>query len=524
MAPAPLLRTALLAALAGAALPFAPRPPGPPARAATALSSSPGSDRRDGDDRDDGDGGGIEDFERERMNIVRSLQRSYYRDSAPPGVGSESNATSWRPARASLDPETGAIDGLPLWRVGWVETPGRRNCLNVHEMQYTHMFERIISQSSSDADGRENDEPLYFGHLYLPGGTSSAKSNEERYRLKTWREELDDDRRFDDHGSSSTLNSPDISTPAVDRSAVVGCLMEILDHQRMEDGRLMILVQALERFVVEDIVDVKPYGVANVRILLDEEDLPWEGRAGGTNVDEGRCESLRGRAVAASFGYHDYEFDRPRLPVKEGGLYLSKEEVPYVEISRLLPFARYSADETCLEAANEKAAGVEEAATVVALKDIDDGDGSSLASGEPPLERQLQNGGITWDPPPVPNVVLRRSRDDLDCDALETLLWLALDDFCRATGFALPEEVRILLPPELDYLDVTTDRRLQSDYPKIRRQRRLSYLAPALIENLEVPMKGMRQVWLNAPSTRARLLGALERYDYLNNKMMGRFQ
>lgn len=88
-------------------------------------------------------------------------------------------------------------------------------------------------------------------------------------------------------------------------------------------------------------------------------------------------------------------------------------------------------------------------------------------------------------------------------------------------GFTLPEEVTCLLPEEMDYLEVKTDRYLSSSYPKLRRQRRLSYLAPALIENLEIPLKGMRQVWLNTPSTAARLLGALERYEYLNNKMLG---
>jgi hypothetical protein len=49
-------------------------------------------------------------------------------------------------------------------------------------------------------------------------------------------------------------------------------------------------------------------------------------------------------------------------------------------------------------------------------------------------------------------------------------------------------------------------------------------MAPELIENIELPMKGMRQVWLNTPSTAERLLGALERYEYLNNMLMGQFE
>mmetsp|Transcript_10546 Transcript_10546/g.23369 ORF Transcript_10546/g.23369 Transcript_10546/m.23369 type:complete len:517 (-) Transcript_10546:60-1610(-) len=475
---------------------------------------------------DSGEDGGIADFEKEKMNIVRMLQKSYYKDVPDTGDDQTMESTNNSATAASaLDPATGRINNLPLWRVGWVETPGRRNCLNVHEMQYTHMFEKILSQ--------ENDGPLYFGHLYLPGGTTSAKSGEERYQLKTWRDELKDENRFDNYDSSSTLVTPDISTPTVDRSAVVGCLMQIIDHRRMEDGRLMLLIQALERFVVDEIVDTKPYAVANVQILLDKEELPWEDSqksSKGKEVDENFCKYVRGKAVAASFYYHEYEFNRPKLPISENNdqvdeSYLTSEDVPWTAISKLLPFAHYSTDEMCLNAANAKTAHVADSMTT--LNDEDDNSIESTISsgGELPMEHELWSGGITWDPPPVPQVITRRSQDTLDCDTLETLLWLALDDFCRAAGFELPEEVRCLLPPEMDYLDIEQmDTSLSSNYPKIRRQRRLSYLAPALIENVENPMKDMRQVWLNTPSTAARLAGALERYEYLNNKMMGQYE
>jgi Lon protease-like protein len=485
------------------------------------------------------------------MDIVRMIQRSYYRDDVDDDVGArpEEVESRSRLSRPLLDVATGRISDLPLWRVGWVETPGRRNCLNVHEMHYTHMFERILASRSTDGDRG----PMYFGHLYLPGGTSSAKSGEERYRLKTWREELADAGRFDDYDSASTLADPDVKTPAVDRSAVVGCLMQVLDHRRMDDGRLVVLVQALERFVVEEVVDTRPYAVANVQILLDEEDLPWERGGDGDDMtktpgvrprkrsvirdDESKCKFLRGAAVAASFLYHEYEFDEPTLPVSGGGddgreSYLTKDDVPWLQISSLLPFARYSADDRCLDAANGMAARGVDRATTASGNDDDDGGGGGGGSPELPVERELWNGGVLWEPPRVPSAAdrRRRRRDGLDCDSLETLLWLALEDFCRGTGFVLPGEVRCLMPPGMDYLDIAAragdDGRpgLSAKYPKRRRQRRLSYLAPALIENVALPMKGMRQVWLNAPSTAARLLGALERYEYLNDKIMGEFE
>lgn len=502
---------------------------------AKSLSLSSNSDYYYDDGVDDGDdnngGGGIDDFENNRMNIVRSLQKSFY---TPEESYSETSssleaeaavASSSRP-KAMLDESTGKIRNLPLWRVGWVETPGRRNCLNVHEAQYTHMFESILYNTRS-----ANSDHLYFGHLYLPGGTASAKSGDERYRLKTWREELDDDDRFDNYLTSSTMNTPDISTPTVDRSAVVGCLMQIIDHRRMEDGRLMLLVQALERFAVDEVLQTLPYSVASVQILLDKEDVTFHrnnnNREESVHVDENFCKYLRGKAVTASFFYHDYEFDKPKLPIAKSGdkNYLSKDDVPWVAISKLLPFAHYSSDDVSLGAANEKLRNIQDSLLSM-MTNNDDDTVSSFTGGELPLEEQLFNGGIIWDPPPIKNVIVRRSLDTTDCDALETLLWLAMDDFCRATGFNLPEEVRVLKPPELDYLDdiLPASYTLSPQYPKIRRQRRLSYLAPLLIENLEEVGKGIRHVWLNTPSTKARLLGALERYDYLNNKLMGQFE
>ena len=490
-------------------------------RASTALSSSSNSDNNGVGDQ------GIDDFENNRMDIVRSLQKQFYLAESPTLAipdeewDAQSYVTSSRPS-AKLDESTGKITNLPLWRVGWIETPGRRNCLNVHEGIYTHMFESILSTQSNTND------PLYFGHLYLPGGTASAKSGEERYRLKTWREELDDDHRFDNYSKSSTLTAPDISTPSVDRSAVVGCLMQIVDHRRMEDGRLMLLVQAVERFVVDEVLETLPYSVANVQILLDKEDVTFKGDdANDKNeqVDENFCKHLRGNAVTASFFYHDYEFNKPKLPIGKGSnSYLSKDDVPWVEISKLLPFAEYSSDDVCLDAANDKLASIQYSLSS-SMNNRDDAN-SNFEGGELPIEEQLFNGGVLWDPSPIHNVIVRRSLDTTDCDALEKLLLLAMDDFCRATGFKLPEEVQVLIPPEMDYLDQMPSEctTLSPLYPKLRRQRRLSYLAPALIENLEEVGKGIRHIWLNTPSTKARLLGALERYDYLNNKLLGQFE
>jgi hypothetical protein len=125
--------------------------------------------------------------------------------------------------------------------------------------------------------------------------------------------------------------------------------MQILDHWRMDDRRLIVLIQALERFVVKENVNTRPYTVTNVQILLNKEELPWE--EGGDNNeimtktsgiwamkhsgirDAGsRCKFLRGvAAVVALFWYHEYVFNEPILVI-----YLTEEDVPWLQILSLL--------------------------------------------------------------------------------------------------------------------------------------------------------------------------------------------
>jgi hypothetical protein len=86
-----------------------------------------------------------ENEEERRMELVRQLQKTFY----------QSSTTDDEPY---LEESTGRMCNLPLWRVGWVEVPGRANCLNVHEGHYTNMFEKLLASSL---------ETKYFGHLHL---------------------------------------------------------------------------------------------------------------------------------------------------------------------------------------------------------------------------------------------------------------------------------------------------------------------------------------------------------------------
>jgi len=183
----------------------------------------------------------------------------------------------------------------------------------------------------------------------------------------------------------------------------------------------------------------------------------------------------------------------------------------------VLPFAYYSSDDTSLHDIKE-------------VPILSSG-GDSFLGGDPPLEQKLKNGGILRDPVFIPGAQ-SENRRTTEIDVLETLLWLALDDFCRHTVFVLPEEILCLLPLEIDYLDLASPiHRVSDHYPKRRRQRRLSYLAPVLLENFEIgatprtPAEmgaGMRQTWLNTPSTQARLGAVLERYELINHSLLER--
>jgi Lon protease-like protein len=408
------------------------------------------------------------------METVRKLQRSFY--SLSTGEGDS--------ARPELDGETGTVRNLPLWRVGWVEVPGRSNVLHVHEGHYTNMFEKILA----------GPQPWYVGHLHLPGGSGAARATgETRFKLKSWQQEMQDDQRFDEK----------------ERSDVLGTLMRITDYRRLEDGRLLLLVHVMDRFVVQEVMQDFPYGIANVQILPDIEQLVGE-HAG----DEFTAKEARAAAVRQSFLYHDYEYDKTtQLPLPRRSEYLSTQGgIPAGELTKVLPFAFYSRDDSSLK-------------SIPPLRKPSSSSASNASDKAPSLEKQLQSELILRNPPPLPGAV--RSRCSEDLDSLERLLWLALRDFREQTGAVIPDALLALMPP-----DVTDswqfDRPvllLSEEYPAFRRQQRLSYAAAALLERSPVVGgEGLRSVLLQAPGTKARLTTVLERFELLNDLLLGQFQ
>jgi Lon protease-like protein len=400
-----------------------------------------------------------------KMEIVRNLQVSFY----------NSNAT-----QAELDLSTGMIYNLPLWRVPWVEVPGRSNVLNVHEGIYTNMFETILHQSAGG--------PFYVGHLHLPGGTKNLKSPDPKYRLQSW----------DKHRPK-----------AEDRSAVVGTLMRISDYRRMSDGRLLLLVQAVERFVVVDVQQELPYSMAHVQLLPDTEEV--EESDWVTFRTEGDVVAARALALAESFQrWHRYEFENTMLPLPLQSDLLPGQVVGSA-LAKVLPYAPYSSVVDVQQLAREPLEKNTMSQTSSSSSQASTDDSRNT------LEYRLLQGGIL-NQPCTPLLGLLQN---LTPDQLEVRLWLALNDFLQHTRTPVSPVLLGFLPwaqtwPENFILEKIGDQiaqqteldhkyvRVSPHYPAARRQRRLSYAVASLLEDLDT-VNEFRQELLEIPSTKMRL-------------------
>lgn len=108
--------------------------------------------------------------------------------------------------------------------------------------------------------------------VLLPGAVMPLHIFEQRYRDMV-ADVLEHDRRFgliyhdwDDHG------------PFLAESGQVGCVAEVREHEQLEDGRYLLIVEGLERFVIDEGLEqqalyfeaiVTPY--ADTSAMLGEE-------------------------------------------------------------------------------------------------------------------------------------------------------------------------------------------------------------------------------------------------------------
>lgn len=491
-----------------------------------------------------------EDFQR-RMAVVRSLQMSFYgkdaskdetqqqqqqqqQEGVPNGgtAGKEEDATSDDTTASatnvrsrsppsslgppSLDPHTGTIHNLPLFRAAWYELPGRSNVLILRDPIYTNMFERMFYTRKNGVLG-SSLTPWVFGHLYTPnnddaGGDGGEEENTGDHRARASKKSekrgaCGDNTLSAWNETKATATGDDsLSSPAA-----LGTLMYVRDYRRLKDGRILALVQAAEKFVVEEVLQTLPYSIVDATVLPDVEELKLELRenttqnagAGSTSsstssnnnnndavssvyscdesdrderylvaglrADEGASAApARVRAVSESvFSYHHYECDPHQkldgIPHKSD---LGIIDITHDAISRALPYCRFS-NATMAAATRTTSQTTSEAAAA-----REDSREPPPSSGSPSLEFRLLRKGITRIPPsdrrfsynkeptyPASNGDGQNNGKNENespsavsrpwtTEELEYELWLVLDYFSSVTNKPLSPILLALLPSE----------------------------------------------------------------------------
>jgi Lon protease-like protein len=486
-----------------------------------------------------------EDFKR-RMAIVRSLQMTYYKPAAATATAISTASTTTAvplPTSSSLDERTGEVLDLPLFRAPWWEVPGRSNVLNIHEPIYTNMFEKILY----------GPKPWCFGHLYLKDGSRNLKSDDPKYQLESWET---------------------TTTQHCSESAVVGCLMNISDYRRFADGRLLLLVHAMERFVVTHVQQRLPYGICRAQILPDAEEID-PALDFGVSWTEADLALPRALAVQESVRYHAYEYDRDHVLAVPDKPDMKLTDIVGSDIAKVLPYCPFSKTllppEPCYNLEIPPPTAPQIADTTISTTQDDE--------PIPSLEYRLLCRGVYQTPLVDPDFP---QRQHLTTDELEYELWLAMNNFLIQTRTPVSPILLGLLPVHLDIWpssftpssttatsalsegDSNTHNhhhhngtecdllppsnkkpfalkqivaelasmnsfdhdfvQVSPDYPVHRRQRRLSYSAAHLLEANSDVANELRPKLLAIPTTRQRLRMVLEKFDQWQERKWGEFQ
>lgn len=157
---------------------------------------------------------------------VKRLTKLFYTQASDQDQGREgpagsttSTATSEAAAGSSpaaiastsycIEPDSGDVSNLPLWRVQFAVLPGMQQILHVHVPHYVHMFESVFNQP----------QPWHFGAVLLPDG-------------------------------SANLGNPEYDLRPGTKAPLVGVLMEVSRAVRLLDGKLLLLATGICRMKV----------------------------------------------------------------------------------------------------------------------------------------------------------------------------------------------------------------------------------------------------------------------------------
>jgi Lon protease-like protein len=419
------------------------------------------------------------------MEIVRSLQESFYSSPASTSLSS----SYYTPQHATFRGDT--VENLPLWRAAWQEVPGRSNILHLSDAMYTNMMEQILHQPP---------HTWYIGHLYsMPTTTmacqnlkSSSRHNPRHQLLRAW----DNDAPMTFRGNSddeSTYDDDDASASC----CCLGTLLRIADYRRLVDGRLVVLVQAMERFVVTRVQQHVPYGRAMVQLLPDLEEVDDDyndfghGNDAGKNAANGwvhqRTEwdvtSARALALQESFQkWHRYEYENTLLPLPLRSQDLEESDLVASTLLTVLPLAPYSSTINVTRLAAESMEMYsfwndddDEDARSAAVDDESTTLSTATSPTTPTLEQRLMEVGIllnetlnslssssSMSSSSLSSFIHSYLMDSklvwmkLSSNELEFRLWWALNDFLKTTRTPVSPILLGLLPP-LSTWDVYMD-------------------------------------------------------------------
>lgn len=264
-----------------------------------------------------------------------------------------------------------------------------------------------------------------------------------------------------------------------------------------------------------------PYSVADVQIIPDTEEIEesdW--RQHRTEEDVFAARAL---AVQESFErWHRYEYENTVLPLPMEAD-LDPHEVMGSALAKVLPYSPFS---SVVQVAKLRGESLKDP-TITSKQANREKKRPSKSDfdNQTTLEERLVQGHILTEP------CLDPALEALSIDELEVQLWLALNDFLKNTRTPVSPILLGLLPvgrkwPRDFLLERIADAvqeqtqldhkyvRVSPDYPALRRQKRLSYSAAALLENPQsTNVSAWRRQLLTIPSTKDRLAFVLQRFQ-----------
>jgi len=510
------------------------------------------------DDDDENDANASQRRKEQRMSNVRAVQNMFYSPDAAAAdsrsANNEASAESKSSSSSStprLDFDTGIFYNLPLWRekLGYTELPGRSLLGFVKDPAYTHMFETLLRSGSGGGDGSSNSNNRYFGQLRMDNDdvginvNAAAPSPLLSAAAPPPPRPRETDMSTPLHGWNDRLTN--------DEAVVVGTLMRINDHVRLDDGRLMLHLHAVERFVVLEPSRLLPYPRADVMLLPDEEELV---AAEGETKDGNNTATIGiGSAVEQSLlRWNRFEFDSSvRFPMARRGEGDDDAIMSLAEVllsggedafGSLIPFAPYAYSYSEGELDHNNNSKAEHRAEQTTTSGSTTPDISELAKHN--VTREAKSFALEQLECTINQNTMQHT------DEIERDLWILIDEYVqlRDVTDVFPKHLLSLLPKGMDWPEQFALNKLanayaaialaakaeegdnnsfayvadRSDYPNQRRQKRLSYACTALlggpVNDHPLLNRTMRRRLLEMPSTKGRLWAARELFEAYNSQ------